>query len=89
LLGPDDPQLGWPHQRYHGHHISPHLARLPDGQGGIRPVLVTTFGRLVDPESGASLGEMPVAADIPLLKKWSMFFGKGRQNSMETRMIKG
>jgi hypothetical protein len=39
----------------HGDHMSPTLARLPDGAGGIRAVVIANRGAVLDPESGATL----------------------------------
>jgi hypothetical protein len=39
----------------HGYHMSPHLMRLPGGKA----LLVSNMGNLIDPETGASLGQLP------------------------------
>jgi hypothetical protein len=67
--------------------MSPHLARLPDGKGGIRPVLITTYGGLVDPETGASLGEMPISAGNPPNPK--DYWKAGFVSSLGSRIYKG
>lgn len=53
----------------HGYHMSPHLMRLPGGPptskdsgAAGKAWLVTNMGHLIDPETGASLGQLPRTA---------------------------
>lgn len=48
----------WGMGNTHGLHMSPYLMRLPGG----KPLLVSNMGNLIDPETGASLGELPRTA---------------------------
>jgi hypothetical protein len=43
----------------HGDHMSPCLARIPDGKGGIRAVIVGNMGGVIDAETGAVVGQFP------------------------------
>jgi outer membrane protein assembly factor BamB len=47
----------------HGDHMSPTLARLPDGAGGIRAVVIANRGAVLDPDTGATLAQLPAAAN--------------------------
>ena len=51
-------ESNWGINATHGHHMSPHLMRLPGG----RAILVTNVGHLINPETGASLGQLPRVA---------------------------
>jgi hypothetical protein len=53
--GPDGNWIG----QSHGDHMGPCLARLPDGKGGLKGVVVGARGTLVDAETGAALGFLP------------------------------
>ncbi len=48
----------WGQGNTHGNHMSPHLMRLPGGKS----LLVHNSGNLIDPETGASLGQLPRTA---------------------------
>lgn len=43
--------------RSHGDHMSHHLLRLPDGKGGIRALIVSNKGAVIDAETGKELAE--------------------------------
>ena len=47
----------------HGDHMSPTLARLPDGAGGIRAVVIANRGAVLDPDTGATLAQLPVGSN--------------------------
>jgi outer membrane protein assembly factor BamB len=53
--GPDGNWIG----QSHGDHMGPCLARLPDGKGGLKGVVVGARGAIVDAETGAALGFLP------------------------------
>jgi hypothetical protein len=59
----------WGRGNTHGNHMSPHLMRLPGGPPTSRDfgaagkaLLVHNSGNLIDPETGASLGQLPRTA---------------------------
>ncbi len=73
----------------HGDHMSPCLARIPDGKGGIRGLVVGNQGAVLDAETGAKLGQFPhcvgATAENPAKND---YWGSGFVTCLDQRIYK-
>jgi hypothetical protein len=74
----------------HGEHMTPCLARLPDGKGGLRALVVGNLGAVLDAETGTKLGQFPQAvgatAETPAKND---YWGSGFVAYLDQRIYKG
>lgn len=74
----------------HGDHMSPCLARIPDGKGGIRAVVVGNMGGMINAETGVVVGQFPqcvgATKENPIKND---YWGSGFVTYLDQRIYKG